>query len=90
MHAQHDVICPTLVGRGPEMTAASQVQIGKSALATVLGLPEAGSRELAAPVTKASVTPSPPTSRTRVLKLIIGSSVEVFFEDAPRPATPST
>lgn len=25
MYAQHDVICPTLVGRGPEMTAASQV-----------------------------------------------------------------
>jgi OMF family outer membrane factor len=32
-----------------EMTAASQVQIAKSALGTVLGLPEAGSRTLAPP-----------------------------------------
>ncbi len=32
-----------------EMTAASQVQIGQSALGTVLGLPEAGSRTLAPP-----------------------------------------
>jgi outer membrane protein TolC len=32
-----------------EMTAASQVQIGQSALSTVVGLPEAGSRALAPP-----------------------------------------
>jgi outer membrane protein len=34
---------------GEEMTAASQVQIGQSALSSVLGLPEAGSRTLAPP-----------------------------------------
>ena len=35
--------------RQEEMTAASQVQIGQSALGMVLGLPEAGSRPLAPP-----------------------------------------
>lgn len=40
-----------------EMTAASQVKIGQSALGTVLGLPEAGSRTLAAPPKEAAPLP---------------------------------
>jgi outer membrane protein len=40
-----------------EMTAASQVQIAKSALVTVLGLPEAGSRSLAPPPREPAALP---------------------------------
>ena len=43
-----------------EMTAASQVQIGRSALSTVIGLPEAGERPLApAPKAPAPLPPQP-------------------------------